>query len=493
MDELPPGYLERLFEIESSGNRYRTKGLYRGLGQFSRELERKYGITDWTDPRQQAAAVGQEVAEHRPALTRVLGRDPTLGELYLSHQQGLTGARALLGNPDRPAWQVIRPYYPDWLAKQKGFASGDDMARAVIKGNIPTNNALSSVDPDKITARDYARLWISKFEGTDQPVPLPRPRPPSAPRGSLDQPQSDLADSGVPPGPSNLLGPPQPSLADGDGAFPAPLSQMQMAPQPLSASWAPPTSAPIPPALRPLDPFFLPPGLNAGGSQAWPPIGAGDRSGTLDVYNRVVPPLPWLPSGPFGGALSAGRPQSPMALQQVSAPTPPIEDLLLDGTRELLPASFRPWLYRDSTSASPVDGVAPCLLSSPTGPFGGGPMPDGPFAPPPFSGALAAGRPQTQVIPQRVSAPTPSMEDLIPEALKPLVPHLFPHGFNPDWTPASPPASAGVNDGGAVAFPSQAQATPRQTSAPDPAAIDLLPPELRILVPLFFPQGFGNG
>ena|GEM_PF-3473968 len=275
------------------------------------------------------------------------------------------------------------------------------------------NKAGGKVLPGLVNRR---QAGVNKWFGLPgQTVPLPRPRPPSAPRSSLDQPQNDLADSGAPLGPSNLLGPPQPSLADGDGGFQAPLSRMQMAPQPLSASWVPPTSAPIPPALRPLDPFF-PPGLNAGDSQAWPPIGGGDRSGTLDIYNSEVLPFPWLPSGPFGG----------------------------------------------------------------------GPLPDGPFAPPPFSGALSAGRPQTQVTPQRVSASTPSMEDLIPEALKPLVPHLFPYGFNPDWSAASPPAGA---DSSAV----PSQATSRQASAPDPAAIDLLPPELRILVPLFFPQGFGNG
>jgi hypothetical protein len=302
MDELPPGYLQRLFEIESSGNRYTIKGSYRGLGQFSRELERRYGIADWTDPAQQARAVAREVAEHRPALTRALGRDPTPGELYLSHQQGLTGAQALLGDPDRPAWQVIRPSYPDWLAKQRGFASGDDMARAAIKGNIPGNNPLSSVDPDKITARDYAKLWISKFEGTDQPIPLPRPRPPSAPRGSLDQPQNDLADGGALPAPSDLLGPPPPSLADGEGAFPAALSQMQTAPQQVPAPSASPIGVPVPPALQPLVPFFFPRGLNTQSTQAWPSTGAADGPDTPGLYNG---PLPRARSSPTGS--SAGR------------------------------------------------------------------------------------------------------------------------------------------------------------------------------------------
>jgi len=164
---------------------------------------------------------------------------------------------------------------------------------------------------------------------------------------------------------------------------------------------------------------------------------------------------------------------------------PPIDDPLLEATRQLLPF-FLQGLNPDGTSASPADGAVPCFLSSPTRRFGGGPMPDGSFAPPPFSGALPAGRPQTQVTPQRVSTPTPSMEDLIPEALKPLVPRLFPYGFNPDWSPASPPAGADAS-----AVPSQA--TSRQASAPDPAVVDLLPPELRILVPFFFPQGFDNG
>jgi|GEM_PF-3103982 len=190
-------------------------------------------------------------------------------------------------------------------------------------------------------------------------------------------------------------------------------------------------------------------------------------------------------------AIPAALSQLQMVPQQVLAPTPQVHDLLLDGTTQLLPFFLAQALKPDSTWAlpatSPADGIAPGSLSSPSGQFGGAAMPGAPFgALGTSSGARSAGRTQTQVTPQQVSAPTPSMEDLIPEALKPLVPHLFPDGFNPDWSPASPPAGADAS-----AVPSQT--TSRQASAPDPAVVDLLPPELRILVPFFFPQGFGNG
>ena len=37
----------------------------------------------------------------------VLGREPTVGEMYLAHQQGLGGARRLLGNPNADAASLV--------------------------------------------------------------------------------------------------------------------------------------------------------------------------------------------------------------------------------------------------------------------------------------------------------------------------------------------------------------------------------------------------
>src|SRR4051812_4952707 len=91
-------YTNRLFQIESGGNPNAVTGSNRGLGQFSPDLEAKYGISDAnrTDPAAQAAAVRQNGLANMPGLTKALGREPTPAELYIAHQQGIAGGPALL-------------------------------------------------------------------------------------------------------------------------------------------------------------------------------------------------------------------------------------------------------------------------------------------------------------------------------------------------------------------------------------------------------------
>jgi hypothetical protein len=139
-------YVQRVIAIESGGNPNAVAGSHKGLGQFSPALEAKYGINDSnrTDPQVQAAAIQQEADENRPQLAKALGRDPTPGELYLAHQQGLAGATAILTHPDMPAWQAIRPFYKD-----------DATAKQAIAGNGGS---------DQISAGDFAAQWKAKFE-----------------------------------------------------------------------------------------------------------------------------------------------------------------------------------------------------------------------------------------------------------------------------------------------------------------------------------------
>lgn len=152
-----PAYIARLFAIESGGDPGAVTGSNRGLGQFGPSEEARYGLSDAnrTDPQAQATAVSREAQEHTAALRSALGRDPTPGELYLTHQQGIAGGPALLNaSPDMPAWQAIRPYYKN-----------DAIAQKAITGNIPRDHALYGKDADSITADAFRSLWVNKFEG----------------------------------------------------------------------------------------------------------------------------------------------------------------------------------------------------------------------------------------------------------------------------------------------------------------------------------------
>jgi hypothetical protein len=152
-----PGYVDRLFHIESGGNPNSVTGSNRGLGQFGPQEEARYGITDGNRGSYdaQAAAVAREAAEHSAVLQRALGRPPTASELYLTHQQGQAGGPALLtASPDQPAWMAIRPYY-----------KSDAIAQKAISGNIPSDHPLYRTDVNQISAGDFRNLWTSKFEG----------------------------------------------------------------------------------------------------------------------------------------------------------------------------------------------------------------------------------------------------------------------------------------------------------------------------------------
>lgn len=149
-------YTARLFQIESGGNPNATTGSNRGLGQFGPAEEAQFGLNDQnrTDPNAQAAAVQREAALHSGVLSKALGRDPTPGEMYLTHQQGIAGGPALLtADPSQPAWQVIRPFY-----------KSDAIAQKAITGNIPGNDPLARASAGDITAGDFRNMWVNKFE-----------------------------------------------------------------------------------------------------------------------------------------------------------------------------------------------------------------------------------------------------------------------------------------------------------------------------------------
>jgi hypothetical protein len=161
----------RTFEIES-GTAYRTgqaaarTGNNYGLGQFSPDLERKYGLTpaDRDNPVKQAEALTRERADFEKAL----GRKMEDWEFYLAHQQGMAGSKALLENPNAPAWEVIRPYYSDAEARRRGFANGDAYAKAAISGNIFRGSMLKGIPVENVSASQFADMWRAKWSGAPE-------------------------------------------------------------------------------------------------------------------------------------------------------------------------------------------------------------------------------------------------------------------------------------------------------------------------------------
>ena len=141
---LPAGYLSRLAQVESGGdpNARNTKSSAKGMFQVIDSTARQYGLTDPMDPIASAGTAADIASEALPRLTNILGRQPTPGEIYLAHQQGLGGASKLFSNPNARAADIV----------------GADAVR------------LNGGSPD-MTAGQFTDKWVSKFDGAAPSAP----------------------------------------------------------------------------------------------------------------------------------------------------------------------------------------------------------------------------------------------------------------------------------------------------------------------------------
>ncbi len=133
-----PAVLRRIAWLESRGNpnAKNDNSSAGGLFQQTAGNAKDYGVANRFDAGQSADGAARFLRDNRAGLIKVLGREPTVGELYLAHQQGLGGASRLLAHPDEKATRIVGP--------------------AAVKLNGGNEN---------MTAREFANMWISKAEG----------------------------------------------------------------------------------------------------------------------------------------------------------------------------------------------------------------------------------------------------------------------------------------------------------------------------------------
>lgn len=223
-------YINRTVHLESGGDPKNVTGSNRGLAQYNREDEKRLGITDWTNPEQHVAALRKERAENRTRLASALGRDPTPGEEYLTHQQGAAGGPTLLtSDPRMPAWQAIRKYYPN-----------EKVALSAVAGNIPSDSPLKGRDPRTITVGEFRNMWTNKFErgmrpGAPQAAPVApangpamafNGNPADLPGGAPNPANAALSAAGSPEQMAAVLAPKGPAAVSPPGpAGPPPISR----------------------------------------------------------------------------------------------------------------------------------------------------------------------------------------------------------------------------------------------------------------------------
>lgn len=130
------GYLTRTAQLESSGGRNlaNPSSSARGPFQFISSTAAQYGLSDPMDFDASTDAAARLAMDNYNYLKSNLGREPTMSELYLAHQQGAGGALKLLKDPNAKAVDVV----------------GVDAVR--LNGGAPG-----------MTAGQFAGLWTSKF------------------------------------------------------------------------------------------------------------------------------------------------------------------------------------------------------------------------------------------------------------------------------------------------------------------------------------------
>lgn len=151
---LPQGFLERTAFLESKGNpnAKNPSSSAGGLFQQTDGNAKDYGVANRFDPVQSTDGAVDFAVDNMRILTTALGREPTAAELYLAHQQGGAGAKALLSNSNANVVDVLTPVY-------KGNRERAAEAVRLNGGNV------------NMTANEFASLWLDKFNNTKTTAP----------------------------------------------------------------------------------------------------------------------------------------------------------------------------------------------------------------------------------------------------------------------------------------------------------------------------------
>lgn len=148
-----------------------------GLFQFMPGTAAQYGLTNPFDPEASTRAAIRLMRDNGAHLRKKLGREPTLGELYLAHQQGAGGASKLLRNPDALAVDIVgrqavlqnggtadmsaRAFANKWIAKASPagtILSGRSSAPALKPGSGIRSRAYNrSLEKTYLAQLDQAR------------------------------------------------------------------------------------------------------------------------------------------------------------------------------------------------------------------------------------------------------------------------------------------------------------------------------------------------
>ena len=141
--------------IESGGRANARTGRYKGKNMLSDEEFGKYGGGNIYNAEDNDRAATAALEAHAAAFRRRRGRNPTLTELYLMHQQGVGGAEAHMAHPERPAWMNM-------YSTAEGRKKGPGWARKAVWGNVPDDMKGRYGGASSITSQEFTDMWREK-------------------------------------------------------------------------------------------------------------------------------------------------------------------------------------------------------------------------------------------------------------------------------------------------------------------------------------------
>ena len=131
-------------KTESSLKPGARNGSSTGVFQFHPDTFAALGGKDINDLGQQTDAAAALLQQNKGALSQALGRDPSPSELYLAHQQGIGGAKAILSAP-----------------------AGTNAVMALVGAGVPLAKARASIvgngGTPTMTTDQFAATWQRKF------------------------------------------------------------------------------------------------------------------------------------------------------------------------------------------------------------------------------------------------------------------------------------------------------------------------------------------
>ena len=176
--------LSRMVFIESGGDpsKRSPSGNHFGLLQLSVPLQKKYGVNNWRDPKQNIEGGIAHLKELVPLAAKAQGVQPgevTSLSAYIMHQQGSTGGLAILAaaakNDSRPAWKVIQETVNEARSRygNKNLMT-EQQAKSNVNGNVPSEYR-KEFDLNTATAADFVNVWKKRF-GPESDRPFLKPQ-----------------------------------------------------------------------------------------------------------------------------------------------------------------------------------------------------------------------------------------------------------------------------------------------------------------------------